>query len=148
MNGNAVEQGVYAETTSGLASVVDQIQSERKQATTIIPLIMVQVALFGVVVLALALGAVVDQRRPEIALARLRGSSARRTARSLSVELGLPVLVGGLAGALGGFGLLLIVRATWLRHGSPIELPWTVPAGIRAIRVKPGGAILYGAARP
>ncbi|MFI6831241.1 FtsX-like permease family protein [Kribbella sp. NPDC050241] len=130
VNGNAVEQGIYAETTSGLASLVDRIQSERKQATTIIPLIMVQVALFGVVVLALALGAVVDQRRPEIALARLRGSSARRTARSLSAELGLPVLVGGLAGALGGFGLLLIVRATWLRHGSPLELPWTVPVAL------------------
>lgn len=27
-------------------------------------------------------------------------------------------------------------------------VPWTVPAGIRAIRVHPGGATLYGAARP
>jgi hypothetical protein len=27
-------------------------------------------------------------------------------------------------------------------------VPWTVPAGIRAIRIHPGGAILYGAPRP
>jgi hypothetical protein len=130
VNGNASERGLFAENTSGLASVVERVQRERDQATTIIPLVMVQVALFGVVVLALALAAVVDQRRPEIALARLRGSSARRTARSLSLELGLPVLTGTLAGGLAGFGLLLAVRATWLRSGSPIELPWTVPAAL------------------
>ena len=27
-------------------------------------------------------------------------------------------------------------------------VPWTVPAGIRAIRIHPGGATLYGAVRP
>jgi putative ABC transport system permease protein len=130
VNGNAIELGIAAQNTSALASLVDQIQSDRKQATTIIPLVMVQVALFAVVVLALALSAVVDQRRPEIAIARLRGSSARRTRRALAVELGLPVLVGTLAGGLVGFGLLLIVRATWLRYGAPLELPWTVPVAL------------------
>jgi hypothetical protein len=112
VNGNAREIGVPAQNTSSLATLVDQIQAERKQATTIIPLVMVQVALFAVVVLALALAAVVDQRRPEIALSRLRGSSARRTQRALCIELGLPVLVGTLLGGLAGFALLLVVRAT------------------------------------
>jgi hypothetical protein len=130
VNGNAREIGVPAQNTSSLATLVDQIQAERKQATTIIPLVMVQVALFAVVVLALALAAVVDQRRPEIALSRLRGSSARRTQRTLCIELGLPVLIGTLLGGLAGFALLLVVRATWLRHGAPIELPWTVPAAL------------------
>jgi hypothetical protein len=27
-------------------------------------------------------------------------------------------------------------------------VPWVVPPGVRAIRVRPGGATLYGAARP
>lgn len=130
VNGNARELGVPAQNTSSLATLVDQIEAERKQATTIIPLVMVQVALFAVVVLALALAAVVDQRRPEIALARLRGSSTRRTQRALCIELGLPVLAGTLLGGPAGFGLLLIVRATWLRYGAPIELPWTVPAAL------------------
>ncbi|MFI5730956.1 FtsX-like permease family protein [Kribbella sp. NPDC051587] len=130
VNGNAVELGLNAENTSSLATVVDQIQNQRSQGRTIIPLVMVQVALFGVVVLALALGAVVDQRRPEIALARLRGASTRRTARSLIVELGIPVLIGTLAGLATGFALLLIARATWLRYGAPLELPWTVPAAL------------------
>jgi hypothetical protein len=114
--------------TSALAGVIDGITAERKQAATIIPLVMVQVALFGVVVLALALAAVVDQRRPELAISRLRGAGARRTGRSLAAELAVPVLIGTLVGALVGFGLLLVVRSTWLNGGAPIELPWTVPA--------------------
>lgn len=32
--------------------------------------------------------------------------------------------------------------------GSRETVPWTVPAGVRAIRVRPGGAILYGAPPP
>ncbi|MFF0270380.1 FtsX-like permease family protein [Kribbella sp. NPDC004536] len=135
VNGNATELGIPADVTSSLPTLVDQIRSERKQATTIIPLVMVQVALFAVVVLALALAAVVDQRRPEIALSRLRGSSARRTHRVLAVELGLPVLVGTLLGGVAGFGILTIVRATWLRGGAPLEVPWTVPAAIVAAAV-------------
>ncbi|GAA1691373.1 hypothetical protein GCM10009745_40870 [Kribbella yunnanensis] len=130
VNGNAVELGINAENTSSLATVVDQIQNQRSQGRTIIPLVMVQVALFGVVVLALALGAVVDQRRPEIALSRLRGASIRRTARSLIIELGIPVLIGTVSGLASGFGLLLIARASWLRYGAPLELPWTVPAAL------------------
>jgi putative ABC transport system permease protein len=141
VNGNAVELGLNAENTSSLATVVDQIQNQRSQGRTIIPLVMVQVALFGVVVLALALSAVVDQRRPELAVARLRGSSARRTGWSLAVELGAPVLTGLLAGIGTGFLLLLAVRATWLNDGSPIELPWTVPAAV-AVAIVAGLAVV------
>jgi hypothetical protein len=119
-----------ASNISALASLVDSIDAERKQAATIIPLVMVQVALFGVVVLALALAAVVDQRRPELAVARLRGSSARRAGRALAVELGAPVAIGMLLGLVTGFGLLLAVRATWLNGGSPLEFHWTVPAAL------------------
>ncbi|HET6986749.1 MAG TPA: ABC transporter permease, partial [Kribbella sp.] len=53
---------VGADNTSGLVGVIDRIRDERTQAATIIPLVMVQVALFGLVVLALALAVVVDQR--------------------------------------------------------------------------------------
>jgi putative ABC transport system permease protein len=130
VDGNANELELNARNSSGLIGVIDLIQAERKQATTIIPLVMVQVALFGVVVLALALAAVADQRRPELAVARLRGSSARRTGWALAVELGAPVLIGLLAGIVSGFGLLLIVRTTWLNDGAPLELPWTVPAAM------------------
>ncbi|MGW6283042.1 FtsX-like permease family protein [Kribbella sp. NPDC055071] len=131
-----------AENTTGLPGVLDRIRHERSQAATTIPLVMVQVAVFGLVVLALALAVVADQRRPEIAVARLRGSSARRTGRSLSVELGVPVLIGTLAGAPVGFGLLMIVRATWLRGGAPIELPWTVPLALLAVAIVTLGVVV------
>jgi len=146
VDGNAAQLDLTARNTSGLVGVIDRIQAERKQATSIIPLVMVQVALFGVVVLALALSAVVDQRRPELAVARLRGSSARRTGRSLAVELGVPVLVGLLAGIGTGFLLLLAVRATWLNDGAPVELPWTVPASV-ALAVVVGLAVVAWSVR-
>jgi hypothetical protein len=127
---NAAGADLQAQNTSSLVSLIDGIRAERRQAATIIPLVMVQVALFGVVVLALALAAVVDQRRPELAVSRLRGAGVRRAGRTLAVELSVPVLIGTLAGALVGFGVLLIVRSTWLNGGAPLELPWTVPAAV------------------
>ncbi|HEU4945961.1 MAG TPA: FtsX-like permease family protein [Kribbella sp.] len=139
MDAQAVELNLNAVNSSGLPGVVDAIEAERHQAATIIPLVMVQVALFGVVVLALAMAAVVDQRTPELAVARLRGLGLRRTGRALALELSIPVLVGTIAGGLAGFGLLLLVRATWLDDGAPLELPWTVPAAV-------GAAVLAGLA--
>ncbi|MFI7064449.1 FtsX-like permease family protein [Kribbella sp. NPDC050124] len=122
------ELNLDARNNSGLIDVIDGIQAERRQAGTIIPLVMVQVALFGVVVLGLALAAVVDQRRPELAVARLRGSGAGRIGWTLAVELSVPVLLGTAVGVASGFVLLLVVRAAWLGGAAPLELPWTVPA--------------------
>lgn len=126
----AADLNLSARNTSGLVSLIDTIKDERRQAATIIPLVMVQVALFGVVVLALALAAVVDQRRPELAVSRLRGAGARRTGRALAAELCVPVLAGTFGGVLAGFGVLLVVRSTWLDGGAPLELPWTVLASV------------------
>ncbi|MEV8372701.1 FtsX-like permease family protein [Kribbella sp. NPDC056861] len=142
----ASEINLAAHNTSGLVGIIDGIKAERRQAATIIPLVMVQVALFGVVVLALALAAVVDQRRPELAVSRLRGSGARRSGRALAVELSVPVLIGTLAGAMVGFGVLLIVRSTWLNGGAPLELPWTVPAAV-ALAALVGLAVVAGTIR-
>ncbi|WP_433021031.1 FtsX-like permease family protein [Kribbella sp. CA-294648] len=126
----APDFGMQVRNHSGLVDLIDGINAERRQAVTIIPLVMVQVGLFGVVVLALALAAVVDQRRPELAISRLRGAGVRRTGRALAIELSVPVLVGTLLGALTGFGVLLVVRSTWLDDGAPVEVPWTVPAAV------------------
>ncbi|MFC0622721.1 FtsX-like permease family protein [Kribbella deserti] len=122
--------------------LVDSLSAERRQATTIIPLVMVQVALFGVVVLALALSAVVDQRRPELAISRLRGLRQRQTGWLLAVELAGPVLAGMLAGLLVGFGLTLVVQETWLDGGAPLEFPWTVAAALVAAAIA-GLAVVF-----
>ena len=48
----------------------------------IVPLLMAQLGLLGAAVLLLVAQASVEQRRPEVALARLRGHSRDRAGRS------------------------------------------------------------------
>lgn len=132
---------------TGLGQVLDEIAAGRHQAVTIIPLVMVQVAIFGVVVLALAGATVVDQRRAELAVARLRGRGARRAGRELFNELGLLVTTGVLAGLVAGFAATTVVRNTWLAGTTPAELVWTGPAaGALALAAGLGAVLL--AVRP
>ncbi|MEU8227603.1 FtsX-like permease family protein [Kribbella sp. NPDC048915] len=142
LEGRIAELGLNARNNSGLIDVVDGIRAEQRQAVTIIPLVMVQVALFGVVVLVLALATVVDQRRSELAVARLRGSGAGAVGRALATELSVPVLGGIVLGAPVGFALLLVVRAAWLEGTAPLELPWTVPAAVAAAALVGLGAVV------
>lgn len=111
-----------------LGQVDGQITAGRQQATRIIPLVMVQVAVFGIVVLALAAATVVDQRRPELAVARLRGRSTRGAGRDLVAEMSALVALGSVAGIGIAFAVITAIRRTWLAGTAPAELPWTVPA--------------------
>ena len=123
------------------------IDDGRRQATRIIPLVMVQVAIFGLVVLALAAGAVIDQRRPELAIARLRGRSPGRAGREVFVEMALLVLVGTVLGSVLAFGVTTLVRHTWLAGGAPAELTWLTPVAVAAALVAGLASILL-ALRP
>ena len=67
---------------SGLPDIAEEVAGARDQAHVIVPLLMVQLGLLALVVLWLVLGAATEQRRPEIALARLRGRGARGAART------------------------------------------------------------------
>ncbi len=123
--------------------VVDDIDAARKQARTIIPLVMAQVALFGLVVLGLAAAAVTDQRRPEIAIARLRGQRPVQAGRAVVIQLGVPVLAGTVAGIGVAFGLVAVVRSAWLSGSAPLEWRWAAAgAAILAAIAGLGGLAL------
>jgi hypothetical protein len=95
-----------------LPDVVNRISDGRRQAVSIIPLVMIQVAIFGLVVLALTAGAVIDQRRPELAIGRLRGRGAARAGREVFAEMGLLVTIGTVAGFAVAFVVTTAVRST------------------------------------
>jgi hypothetical protein len=107
---------------SGLPDIAEEVAGARDQAHVIVPLLMVQLGLLALVVLWLVLGAATEQRRPEIALARLRGRGARGAARLLLGEL-LPVaLAGVLAGTVVALGLSWLARHVFLPGSTRFEL--------------------------
>ncbi len=113
--------------------LVDGISTGRAQTAVIVPFVMVQLALLSVLVLFLVAQAAVDQRRHDVALARLRGRSRSGARRLLLAELTIPVLLGLPLGFAGALGLAAVVRAALLPSGMPFEvpvsvLPWLVGA--------------------
>src|SRR6476469_7563345 len=65
------EAGVWGDELPRLTR--DEVARGREQSGLIVPLLMAQLGLLALVVLWLVLGAAIEQRRPEVALARLRG---------------------------------------------------------------------------
>jgi hypothetical protein len=107
---------------SGLPDIADEVTQGRDQARVIVPLLMVQLGLLAAVVLWLVLGAATEQRRPEIALARLRGRGARGAARLLLGEL-VPVGLAGVAvGTVAALGLSWLARHVFLPGNARFEL--------------------------
>ena len=64
---------VLADVQSRLPEIGATIDRGRRQALVTVPLLMIQLGLLALFVLGLTLGAAVEQRRPEVAVARLRG---------------------------------------------------------------------------
>ena len=107
---------------SGLPDIAEDVADARDQAHVIVPLLMVQLAMLALVVLWLVLGAATEQRRPEVALARLRGRGARGAAAMLLGELVPVALVGVLAGAVAALGLSWGARHLFLPGAARFEL--------------------------
>lgn len=111
---------------SKLASFLEQADAGRRQSRVIIPTLAVQLALVVLVVLGLVVAVGVDQRRPELALARLRGQSKQDATRPYLGEIAtlvLGTLIPGLG--LAWLGCWLLSR-WWLPAGVPIEWRWPV----------------------
>lgn len=111
---------------STIGTIAENVEVQVDQARVTVPLLMAQLALLCLVVLWLALRAAAEARRPELALARLRGRRRTGARRHVVSEL-LPVLLAGvLPGAvIAVAGCALLQR--WLLSGV-----WTLPeVGLR-----------------
>ena len=90
---------------SGLPAMADEARVGSAQAAVTVPLLMAQMGLLLVCVLWLVLVSAADQRRGEVAVARLRGRGSRGARRLLLGETLPPVVVGAPLGALLAVGL-------------------------------------------
>ena len=109
---------------SAIGEMADDVVEGQRQVRLIVPLLMAQLALLAVVVLGLVAGSAVEQRRQEIALARLRGRSGPSAARLVVAELGAAVLGGAPVGLLAAMGTDALLRRIWLPQPLPVEIPW------------------------
>lgn len=92
------------ELLTGLPGYLDEINHQRHIAISIVPLLAAQLALAALIVFMVATLAAAEQRRPELALARLRGGTRIGASRFFVREIGL--LVAG--------GLVLGLAVAWL----------------------------------
>lgn len=148
--GSAVEAlrpPAQATVDSPLPRIAGQVDDGMGLVRQLVPLLIAQLVAVALAVLVLVAGAAVAQRRPEIAVSRLRGRSRDASRRLVMAELGFTVLLGLPLGVLIAVGLSELVRRFILPPGVPFELGWPVPvaalvAGLASL------AVVYAAARP
>lgn len=110
------------------SAIVEDVSTGRGQTAVIVGFVALQLTLLALLVLFLVASATVDQRRHDVALARLRGRSRTGARRRLLAELAVPVLLGLPIGFLCALGLAALVRWLLLPHGIPFEVPAVVGA--------------------
>lgn len=109
--------------TTGLPALADAVRHDGEQARVTVPVLMTQLALLLLVVLWLVMVAATDQRRAEVAVAKLRGRGSTGSRRLLLTETLPPVLLGAPAGALLAVCLSYVARHLILPGGLPFEVP-------------------------
>lgn len=143
----AIRPPNQASINSPLPEIADQVDNGQGLVRQLVPLLIAQLVAVALAVLVLVAGAAVAQRRPEIAVSRLRGRSREASRRLVMAELGFTVLLGLPLGVLLAIVLSEGVRRFILPPGVPFELGWQVPlaalvAGLASL------AVVYAAARP
>ena len=132
---------------SDLPSLASDVQDQIDQSRVTVPLLMAQLCLLAIVVLWLVLLAITEQRRPEVALARLRGRGRQGARRMLLAEL-LPITLLALVP-----GALLAILASWfarmvlLPGEPPFELGWPFLAALAAAAAVLTGVTLVAVSR-
>ncbi|KGN39646.1 ABC transporter permease [Knoellia aerolata] len=143
----AIRPPPQASVDSPLPEIATTVVNGKRLVRQLVPLLIAQLVAVALAVLVLVAGAAVAQRRPEIAVSRLRGRSRDASRRLVMAELGLTVLLGLPLGVALAVGLSELVRRFVLPPGVPFELGWLVPvaalvAGLASL------AVVYAAARP
>jgi hypothetical protein len=136
-----------ASSDSPVPEVVEAVAAGRERARLVVPLLLAPVALLAVAALLLVASAAVADRRPELAVARLRGRSARSAGRRLVAGLGLTVALGAPLGLLTALAAGVLVREVVLPDGTPGEVPLAVPLAGAAAAVLTL-LLMYAVARP
>ena len=137
--------GALVETQ--LPEVISSVRLGQERVRVIVPLLMAQLGLLAAAILLLVAQAAVEQRRPEVALARLRGRSRDGAGRLVMGELALTVALGLPLGFVLALGLNELVRRMVLPPGVPFEVPPLALVGVLAAALVCGLAI-WLAVRP
>jgi hypothetical protein len=120
-----VEGGTLrADDTNSLADVVEEVRFQQSTARSSIAPAVLSLVLVALALLMRLLNAASELRVPELALASLRGVTARRL---WGLGLAEPVVVLLIATPLGiafGLGLSVALVRGWLVPGLPLPLPW------------------------
>jgi predicted lysophospholipase L1 biosynthesis ABC-type transport system permease subunit len=124
----AAARAVSGSTTTQLPALLQQADQQRRDARAALPLLALQVVVLSLVVLGYVAAASTEQRRPEVALARLRGQQPSAAAGLLVRELGVLVLLGALVGGLLGWGLARLTALVWLAPGTGVPFRWPMAA--------------------
>ncbi len=112
-------------TTTALPEMAQRVAAGSEQGRTTVVVLVSQLLVLVSVVLWMVLVAATDDRRPELALARLRGRGRLGAAAYLLSELLPLTLLGVAAGVLGApFVMALVAKAVF-----PVAVPLEVPGG-------------------
>ncbi|MFL6099183.1 MAG: FtsX-like permease family protein [Actinomycetales bacterium] len=119
----ALAQQDQAVMDTSLDAILNDVEAAQGEVHDVVPLFAAELVLLALALLMFVMGSAAAQRRPEVALARLRGQSPRRAAWLLVSELSVPALVGVPAGAAFAALALELARAVWLPPGVPFAVP-------------------------
>jgi putative ABC transport system permease protein len=120
-----VEGGtIRADDTNSLADVVEEVRFQQSTARSSIAPAVLSLVLVALALLMRLLNAASELRVPELALASLRGVTARRLwGLGLAEPLGI-LLIATPLGIAFGMGLSFLLVRSWLVPGLPVPLPW------------------------
>jgi putative ABC transport system permease protein len=141
---SAAARDAGASTSTQLPTLLDAAAHQRSDARAALPLLALQIVVLSLVVLGYVAAATTEQRRPEVALARLRGQQPAAAAGLLVRELGLLVVIGALLGGLAGWALARVAALVWLVPGTGVPLRWpmVVAAGLAALAGLAAGTVV------
>ncbi|GAA4345646.1 ABC transporter permease [Angustibacter luteus] len=121
-----------ASTQTQLPQLLTAADQARADARAPLPLLALQAVLLALVVLAYVAAATTEQRRPEVALARLRGQLPSRAAGLLVRDLGVVVAVGCVLGGVAGWQLAQVATGHWLAPGVRVVPGWPEAVAVLA----------------
>jgi hypothetical protein len=133
------------ELTTGLPSILDDVAADRAAIARTAPIIAVPLLLLCWFVLFLLVASLVEERAPEIALAKLRGYPTGRATRFGLGEALLLIAAAAPAGLVAGVALVELAARSVLATGTHAELRWpAVAAAAVALLAAVAAALLAG----